>query len=327
VSVSIHDGFKYLIKYIKYSYLHFWIRFFEKVSKSFYTHLLTLLHLAGRFIIKEFYMRVVILLSLLILAGCQSNKAFEKVDFKYSNLAHMTIDEALVELDVDPKSLIFALGQSFMAQNNLVLERQKLDFNYQKSDNYINCWSAQNEVFRNEFYAYQLNNFSIYQSIDRQGIFKKFGVNESCTLMDMVKSEEAESWFLQVEIPQGNYQTTVSVPNVESFFSYSPNGAVFGNATTYSQKVVRTEFASRLYIWAWKVTPESKTKVYLLSKPINGQVEACNGCTIGYNWWKQANGYSEFKLVKKYKYLLEDLAQKVQLQHSIETKVKVPNFI
>lgn len=254
-------------------------------------------------------MRVISLFFFIFLSGCQSNK-FEKVDFKYSNLAHMSVDDALIELEVDPKKLIFALSDSFRAQNNMVLERQKIDFFNKKLANYQACYNAQNEIFKTEFLAYQQNDFSIYKSLNREEVYSKYGFSSRCVFFESVKSDVADSWFLKVEIPQGNFNTTISVPNVESFFAVSGLDVINGSSTSYHDRVVTTNFSSHLYIWAWKETPDSRTKVYLYARPVNGQVEACGGCSIGYKWWKQANGYTESRLVKHYKYLLEDLANK-----------------
>ena len=257
------------------------------------------------------------LMLIVVLQGCLSNN-FARVDFKYSNLSHMPVDDAMVELDVSPKALIYALGDSFNAQKNLILDREKLDFFFIKSTNYRECWEAQKEIFSTEFISYQQNNFSMYENLDRQAVFSKHGVTDKCTLMQKTSLDTAESWFLRVEIPQGNYTTTISVPNVESFFAFSGNRSVFGNSTSYSNRTITTSFSSRLYIWAWKESPDSKTKVYLLANPVNSQVEACAGCSIDHKWWKQGNGYAEFKLVKHYKFLLEDLAEKLDLQKSIQ---------
>ena len=120
-------------------------------------------------------MRNFLIIILTFLAGCQSNN-FNTVDFKYSNLAHMNVDDAMVELDADPKSLIFALGESFVAQENLILERKQLDFFYEKNKDYKSCWNASNEIFKAEFLAYQQNNFSLYKKLDREEIFKNNGV-------------------------------------------------------------------------------------------------------------------------------------------------------
>jgi hypothetical protein len=267
--------------------------------------------------VRESAISALVLTLILIIQGCQSNN-FVKVDFKYRNLSHMPVDDAMVELDVSPKALIYALGDSFKAQNNLMLDRQKLDFFNMKSPNYKECWEAQKEIIAAEFVSYQQNNFSSYENLDRHAVFAKHGVTENCTLMQVASLDTAESWFLRVEIPQGNYNTTISVPNVESFFAFSGNVSVFGNSTSYSNQTVTTSFSSRLYIWAWKESPESKTKVYLMANPVNSQVEACGGCSIGYKWWKQSNGYAEFKLVKHYKFLLEDLAEKLELQQTIQ---------
>lgn len=250
---------------------------------------------------------------MLLLAGCQS-PTFSRVDFKYSNLAHMELKDAVVKVGAEPQDLIFALSNAFSAQGNYVIERSQLDYYYKFHSKSDACWKANYEIYQKEFHTFTLNNYSIYHRIDRAGVFDSYGVSEQCTFFDMVSDNSSKSWFLKVEIPQGNFQSTISVPTVESFFAYSLNGNVSGTTTTYQNQVINTKFSSMLYIWAWKESPSSETLVYLFSKPVNEQVESCNGCSIGHNWWKQANGYAEYKIVKHYKYLLESLDEKAILQ-------------
>ena len=259
------------------------------------------------------------LLSVIGLSGCMTTP-FERVDFKYDNTSHMTVDNAMVELDIAPRALIYTLSDSFTAQGNALIERQELDFHYEKAENAQGCWNASRDVFQQEFHAYQLNDFSAYNKIDRAEIFKKYNAAMNCHYLDIVKEGTVDSWFLKVEIPQGNYNTTISVPNVETFFAFSGGQSIVGSGTRYSQKTVSTQFSSMLYVWAWKEEGSNKTKVYLLAKPVNEQVESCAGCSIGHKWWKQANGYAEFKLVQRYKFLLEDLSDKLDLQEEIQKK-------
>lgn len=259
---------------------------------------------------------LILLLSTLFLSAC--NK-FVKVDYKYSNLSHMKTDDAIVELDLNPELLIFSLSDTFSNHGNTILNREKLNFYNKKTENSDDCWTASNEVTKKEFFAYQQNNLSLYEEIDRNGIFAKNGVDFKCQMMEIVNDEKAESWFLQIEIPQGNYESTIEVSKLNSSIIFSGYGTTPINtlSTVKSDKVIKEKFSSMLYIWAWKETPNSKTKVYLLAKPANNQVVSCNGCSIGYAWWKQANGYAEFKLVKKYKYLLQDLARKNDLINNL----------
>ncbi len=250
---------------------------------------------------------LILLVSTLFLSAC--NK-FVMIDAKYSNLSHMRVDDATLELDLDPKLLIFSLSDTFSNQGNAILNRKKLKFYNKKTENSDDCWNADNEVIKKEFFAYQKNNFSLYENIDRKGISAKHGVDFQCKKMELVNDEKAESWFLEVEIPQGNYESTIEVSKLNSSIIFSGTAPISTLSTVKSDKVVKENFSSRLYIWAWKETPNSKTKVYLLAKPVNNQIVSCNGCSIGYAWWKQVNGYAEFKLVKRYKYLLEDLVRK-----------------
>lgn len=258
-------------------------------------------------------MKKLYLISVLLLfcVGCQTT--FVKVDFKYSNLAHMKANDAIVELDIEPEVLIHSLSNSFRAQNNNILERKKVDYVNSKTENSDKCWSAQNEIFKAEFITYQQNNFTNYTNIDRLGILAKYGFGENCNIMQEVSTESADSWLLKVEVPQGNYDTTISVPNVSSFLFYSSSYPTYGSVIEHKDRVVSTSFSSVLYIWASKLTPESKTKVYLFARPVNEQVESCFGCSIGYKWWKKTNGFAELKLVKQYKFLLEDLARSKEL--------------
>lgn len=253
---------------------------------------------------------LILLLSTFVLSACNT---FLKVDYKYSNLSHMRVDDATLELDLDPKLIIFSLSDTFSNQGNAILNREKLDFYYKKTEKSDSCWNASNETTEREFYAYQQNDFSLYEEIDRKGIFAKNGVDFKCQYMEIVNDKKAESWFLQVEIPQGNYESTIEVSKLNSSIIFSGTTPISTLSTVKSDKVIKENFSSMLYIWAWKETPNSKTKVYLLAKPVTNQIESCNGCSIVHTWWKQANGYAEFKLVKRYKYLLEDLARKIQL--------------
>lgn len=257
-------------------------------------------------------------LALISVTGCKST--FTKVDFKYDNLTHMPPEEAMLSLEIDPKTLIVQLSDAFKAQDNLILDREQLDFFYEPSAQQGACWSASQEIIGKEFLAYQNNDFSQYDNIDRKSIFANHGVSNQCTLMQAASDDVAESWFLRVEIPQGNYGTTISVPNVQTFFAISGNLPIYGSSTSYSNRQVQTSFSSRLYIWAWKEHPGDKTKVYLLAKPVNGQVESGAGNSIGYAWWKQANGYAEYKLVKHYRFLLEDLSRQLELQQQIQKR-------
>lgn len=222
----------------------------------------------------------------------------------------MDFKDAIVYFqNLDPENFVFALSEAFRAKSYDIIERKRLDFYYVATPTSEKCWEAEHEIFQREFAAYQKNDFDTYKSIDRETPFSSRGITNKCKIFEMVKSRDADSWFLKVEIPQGNYSTNITKPDINTFFlfngSFPMNAYAIGNKT----QTINTSFSSMLYIWAWKIPKTTKTEVYLEAKPVNGQIVAHPGCSIGYSWWKQANGYAEYKLVKNYVLLLKELKQ------------------
>ena len=255
---------------------------------------------------------------LFLISGCATT--FDRVDFKYSNLAHMDIKDAFVNFDnTDPEKLIFALSKAFRSKSYEIIDRKKLDFYYIETPSCGKCAEADREIFQQEFSAYQANSFPMYTSIDRELPYVSRGITPQCKKLETVRQSGVNSWYLEVEIPQGDFSTNVSIPDVNSFFLF--NGSS-NPITAYSLKnktqTVSTSFASRLYIWAWEDPGTNKTIVYLEAKPINGQIVANPGNGIGYSWWKQANGYTEFKLVKHYVLLLQELKRAENILKKID---------
>lgn len=238
--------------------------------------------------------------------GCISS--FKTVDFKYSNLVYMSSEDALVEFnDIDPQKLIFALSKRFRNRGYNIVERKKLDFYFVEAPEAKRCEEASREIYRKEFAAYSANNYSMYKNIDRQMIYNNYGVTSSCQSLKILRAKGVESWFLAVDIPQGNYSTNTVESDIDPIFFFSGNTTLTAFAFQNKIKTTKTQFYSRLHIWSWVDPTTQNARVYLLAKPVNEGVVSCKGCSIGYAWWKQVTGFAESKLVKKYKYLLEEL--------------------
>ena len=264
--------------------------------------------------------KIIFLLIFLLVHGCAT---FNRVDFKYSNLAHMNIRDAIVDFDnTDPEKLVFALSEAFRTKSYEIIDRKKLDFYYVETPVSQKCCEAEREIFQQEFSAYEANNFGMYKSIDRESPFSSRGITNQCKKLEIVRQQDVNSWFLEVEIPQGYYSTNVTVPDVNSFFLFNGSNPITAYSLKNKTQTVNTSFASRLYIWAWKNPETGTTTVYLEAKPINGQIVACSGCSIGYSWWKQANGYAEFKLVKHYVLLLQELKRAEDILRQINQSDK-----
>lgn len=235
----------------------------------------------------------------------------------------MNIGDAVVDFgNTDPERLVFALSEGFRAKSCEIIDRKKLNFYYVETPTSQKCSEAKREISQQEFAAYEANNFTMYESIDREKPFSSRGITNQCKRLEAVRQQNINSWFLEVEIPQGNYSTNVTVPEVSSFFLFDGFNPVAVYGLKNRAQTVNTSFASRLYIWAWENPGTGRTTVYLEAKPINGQVVACPGCSIGHLWWKQANGYAEFKLVKSYVLFLEELKRSDDILRKISQSDK-----
>jgi hypothetical protein len=220
----------------------------------------------------------------------------------------MNIGDSIVSLhNVDPENLIFALSRSFRAQSYSILERKKLDFYYSQNLNAELCNDALREIYDQEFKSYQENDFTKYQAIDRKGPFVKRGIDDKCAIFEVITDSRSESWFLEIEIPQGAYATNIVAPDVNSFFLFDGTNQITAYSIQNRSQSVTTNFSSRLYIWTWKKPDKEQTYVHLEAKPVNEQVVAAPGHSIGHAWWRQSNGYTEYKLVKQYILLLQEL--------------------
>jgi hypothetical protein len=251
-----------------------------------------------------------------LIIGCAT---FNRVDFKYTSLAHMNVSDSIVSLhNVDPENLIFALSRSFRAQSYTILERKQLDLYYSLNSKAELCNEALREIYNQEFNSYQENDFTKYQAIDRKEPFVKRGIDDKCEIFDVISDSRSKSWFLEIEIPQGAYATNIVTPDVNSFFLVDGTNQITGYSIHNRTQSVTTNFASRLYIWAWKEPEKERTYVYLEAKPVNEQVVSAPGHSIGHAWWRQSNGHTEYKLVKQYILLLQELDKAEEVLRHIQ---------
>lgn len=257
-------------------------------------------------------MKIIAIVASLFLASC----GFSRVDFKYSNLAHMNYSEAMIKVSKKPEELVYGLSDAFRHHGANILERRKIDFILKEADDGAKCWEANYEIFQKEFEAYSQNDFLMYQSIDREKPYSSRGVKSDCSFFINTQAPEADSWFLLVELPPRSDQTIVYRPTVENFFMFSQNRNIQGFSTSQVAEQVGISISTRLYVWAWRPSEGEETSVYLQAKPVSGQIEANQGKSIGYSWWKIANGYSEQQTVKNYISLIEEYDYKTKTNNN-----------
>lgn len=246
----------------------------------------------------------------ILLTGCANN--FTRADFKYSNIAHMNYREAMTEISTPPEEFIFDISDAFRKHGATILERKKIDFFITENSFAQKCWEANYSICQKEFTAYRSNDFKMYKAIDREKPFSTRNLTNDCSYFTNSTKPGTDSWFLLVEFPPRSAQTIIYRPSLNSFFVFNPDIAthgfqgVQGFSTSQHQEQVRVNISTRLYVWAWKESNATNTNIYLMAKPISGQIEAAPGNSIGYSWWQQANGYSELQVVKNYISLIQE---------------------
>lgn len=240
-----------------------------------------------------------------VISGCAT--VFARVDFKYSSVAHISYSESTTTLQVDPETLVFDLSEAFRRQGVTVLDRKELDYHFQENVSGRECWEAVASIFRQEFDAYQKNSYREYSNIDRVKPFKDRGLNQQCHILDRVYAEPKTSWLLMVQFPQRSASATIYRPTSSTFFAFNginkPLTQIFGTSET--KENVGIDISSRLYLYAWR-SENGRTNVYLKALPFSGQVEAAEGNSIGWTWWRVASGYEEADIVRSYKLLIEE---------------------
>jgi hypothetical protein len=222
----------------------------------------------------------------------------------------MNYRDAMTNVSRMPEELVFDLSEAFRHNGANVLERAKLKFILSENSDAQKCWEAEYEIFQLEFASYRANSFPMFESIDREKPFTSRQVKNNCSLFTNTNAPEVDSWFLLVELPPRTSQTTVYQPTMDNFFLFGQNKTVQGFSTSYIPEQVAMSVSSRLHIWAWRPAGSQKTLVYLLAKPMSGQIEAKLGNSIGYTWWQMANGYSEQQTVRNYITLIQEYDRK-----------------
>lgn len=233
-----------------------------------------------------------------ILSGCTTN--FSTVDFRYTNLAHMNYRDAMTNVSIAPEALIFDLSEAFRNNGANILERTKVNYILVENNDGQKCWNANNEIWQKEFNAYRINNYFDYKFIDREQPFTSRQIDNKCTFFTSSPNPAADSWLLKVELPPLSASSIVYQPNINSFFVFGQNKMYQGFSKSYTQEQVGISVSSRLYIYAWKLPGSQTTSVYILAKPVSGQIEAKDGNSIGWTWWQVTNGYSEQQTVRNY---------------------------
>lgn len=247
------------------------------------------------------------IVGLLSLSGCLQ---FSRVPFKYTSFSHIEPKDSFVQSSGEPEDIVFALTEHFRANGVNIVERKRSPTYPSIGQNAAKCWRIDRQIIEQEFNAYRNNNYSQFKHIDREGPYKEFNLSNSCVLIEALPSEDADAWYLRVQIDRETASTSVSNPSTNSFFVFSGNTVTPGITFGRTVSTIQTSFKSSLQFWVFRKPGESKSTIHIQAKPINNGVEANLGSSIGYAWWQHVDGVYERNLVRNYILLFEDAERK-----------------
>ena len=168
----------------------------------------------------------------LFLTSCTT--PFNKVDFKYSNLAHMSVKDCFVEVKGAPEEIVFGMSEALRKQGATIFQRQKIATYPEMSEYALECEGAEQEIFLQEFAAFEKNDFGEYSKIDRLTPFTSRKIASSCSRIRDYFDPTGESWILAVDLNPRASSSTVFQPTMNSIFltdgTTMVHGAGFGTS-------------------------------------------------------------------------------------------------
>lgn len=245
---------------------------------------------------------------LLLISTLITSCTFTTVDFKYTSNSHQSFRSAISTIQTPPEILVSKLSSALRQHGAIILIREKIPYNLQIATNADKCWQANRTITLQEFASFSSNDYSQYKKIDRKAPFINMGITQNCQIFDEIPTQN-QSWLLMAQFPSERANTTIYKPTSSNFFiADGKTPPIHGFISSTTPETVEIDITTRLYMWAWEDN-DGNTKIYLEGRPFSGQIEASNGNSIGWRWWKISNGYKEAEVVKTYILLLQDYDQ------------------
>ncbi|MGZ9897044.1 hypothetical protein [Shewanella gaetbuli] len=254
------------------------------------------------------------ILVVLNLTACANG--FSRVDFKYTSASHLNFKQSSLNMSLPPDELVAQLSNSFSRQGARVLIREQLDHILKPTLDSYGCWEAKRAITEQEFAAFTKNSFSDYKNINRDFPYKSRNLKLNCNQYEQVTVKDANSWLLMVEFPPVTANKTIYRPSVNNFFIASQSTHMNGFSISEVPENVSIQIFTRLYIFL-RAMPNGGSEVYLEARPVSGQVEASDGASIGWSWWRLSSAFEERDIVRSYKILLEDYDRAVNSPASL----------
>lgn len=224
-----------------------------------------------------------------------AHAGIDRIDFKYTSLAHLGFGGSVVTTPQDPQETL-DLVANFLRSNGVTvtkIEEGKNRFTQTEGDRACEAWV--HAIYKAEWSAFSRNKLKEYKKIDRSGqpagcsSPKNHWVQYGYSVRPM---ETGVSYTIQglIDRPITFNQSGVR-PSFSTIFSGYSTANVIGMVPTLSSNT--TNFQTTFVIQIWKDASDDRTSVFALAAPRADGVEPGPGASIGHFYRPYADGTIE----------------------------------
>lgn len=184
------------------------------------------------------------------------------------------------------------------------------------------CWAALNETTLAEFETFRANDWDAYEDIDENAIYARHSVSPGCGIVKTEDRPGADAWVVKAELDERSAST--SYQQLKSFaMSIDPQGGGSSGAVEHETVTESLGFSSRLFFHIWR-NGSGESKVLVKAFPVQGTVQACSSCQIGYDFWQEVTAEREANLARNYLALIEELGREGAFKPVADEEADLP---
>jgi hypothetical protein len=212
-----------------------------------------------------------------------ANAGIDKIDFKYTSMAHLGFGGSVVTTPQDPKQTL-DLVANFLRSNGVTvtkIEEGKTGLTQTEGDRACEAWV--HAIYKAEWSAFSRNKFKEYKKIDRSGQPAGCSSPKASWIQYAYSARTMEtgvSYTINGLIDRPiTFNESGIRPSFSTIFSGYSTANVISMVPTQSSRTAN--FQTFFFIQIWKDASDDRTSVFALGIPRSDGVEAGPNASIG----------------------------------------------
>jgi len=223
--------------------------------------------------------------SLLFALACSApaNAGIDRIDFKYTSIAHLGFDGSVVTTPQDPKETL-DLVANFLRSNGVTvskIEEGKVRLFQTDGDRACEVWV--HSIYNAEWAAYSRNKYREYKKINRSGMPAGCSIPKASWIQYAYSAQEMNNGVSYTINGIIDRPVTFTQSGVRPSFSAIFNGYATANMISMvpTQTSRTANFQTFFFIQIWKDSTDERTSVFAFGIPRSDGVEAGPNVSIG----------------------------------------------